>query len=205
METARQLPPSPPTRAGKTVLLRPVTPEDYPFLYWLTTNPELTFRWRFRGGMPRFERFVETLWNEVLVQFVVCDPDQQPIGHVVIYAPDLRDGHASAAIIMEPRYLDTGVGMEAMALLLDYAFAGWDFRKIYLEASEITYRSFESGRDRYFEVEGCLKEHLYAHGRHWNQYLLAFYRTTFDEVLRPLLDAWTRGAEPGEPGVRMAG
>jgi RimJ/RimL family protein N-acetyltransferase len=193
----RDMPIPPPVRNGRLVCLRPVVQDDYPFLYSLSTNVELTFRWRFRGAVPRFERFVEALWNDVMVQFVVCDLDTLPIGHAVIYSPDLRDGHAYAAMIMEPRYVNTGAGVEAMALLLDYTFAGWDFRKIYLEASEITYASFQSGEDRFFEVEACLREHLYAQGRHWDQYLLAFYRRTFDTAVKPLLRQ--RAGHEGEP------
>ena len=91
--------PAPPPMAGRRVMLRPVYPEDYGFLYSLAVSPEIGFRWRYRGAVPAYDVFLRELWAGILVQFMVCDAATgEPVGFVVAHSADLKSGFAHVAV-----------------------------------------------------------------------------------------------------------
>ena len=177
-----------PSLETRLLRLRPVRPDDYAFLYGLGTDPETGFRWRYRGYVPGHEEFVRDLARESLVGFTVEDKKSgNRAGLVTAYSADVQDGYAFVSIIMAPRYVGSGCGMEATLLFLNYLFAIWGFRKLYAEMIAFNYPAVASGEGRLFQVEGCLREHHYYNSKYWDKYLLAIYRTDFERDWRPLI------------------
>lgn len=174
---------------GSSVYLRPILPSDHPTLYQIASHPETTFHWRFRGAPPPAERFAEGLHRDVLVQFTICAANvDEVLGHAITYLPDLRNGFAHVAVVVAPRHVHTGTGLEAFLLLMEYLFRGWPFRKLYAETMEFDYEQFRSAeRSGLYRVEGRLREHTYYVDRYWDQLLLAFYRDDWVNVGEPLL------------------
>lgn len=165
---------------GWTVRLRPVTIEDSRSLYALSTNPETGFRWRYRGRIPSLEEFTENLHRDVLTQFVVSAPkSHEVIGHVAAYRADFRNGHCYIGAVVRPNLIGSGMGAEGAVLLVDYLFANWNFRKIYLEAVSFNVPQFVSGMEKGIRCEGRLTDHHYHDGRFWDLLLLAVHRTDF--------------------------
>ncbi|GAA2586652.1 GNAT family protein [Actinomadura fulvescens] len=174
--------------ATSRILLRPVNDGDLPLLYHLSTDPASGYRWRFSGVVPPFEHFRNQLWEGVLVQFVaVHRPTQEAIGWVVALNPDQHSGHAGVGVTMLPEHRHNGTGLEATALLIDYCFRVWRFRKIYLESVEFSFATFAHLGTSAFEVEGVLRDHHYYDGTYWHQYIIAIYREAWTEFGRPLL------------------
>lgn len=83
---------------------------------------------------------------------------------------------------MGPRWLSTGVGIEATALTIDYLFRGWPFRKHYFEGTDFTLGPVKSGLGKYFHREGCLLYHEFLDGRWWDWETFAIYREGNDEI-----------------------
>jgi len=175
---------SPPSLTGRAVSLTPLFPSDYPALYELAISEQVSYRWRFRGGIPNYEAFVQSLYVDVLSQFVVrSEPSGAAVGHVVSYGTDFQNGYSYAGAMMRADLQGTGSGIEAFALFVRYLFATWNLRKVYLEVVEFNMPQFGSAIGRYVTEEGRLREHVYYQGRLWDQYLLALYRAqTFDIV-----------------------
>jgi RimJ/RimL family protein N-acetyltransferase len=166
-----------PELADELVRLFPVVPDDTEFLYDLTARPENCFRWRYRGLPPSYERFVNDLWQSVMVQFVVRRAsDNERIGHVVAYAanPSLQYCHLGALFV--PQYKGTGIPAHAVSLFARYLFHTCPFKKLYLEVPGYNWDQVRSGEGRLFTVEGVLREHNWYAGRHWDEYLCAIYR-----------------------------
>lgn len=162
---------------GRKVALRPLTPDDYGFVYQLATGPDALVRWRHRGSTPPPEQYPQTLWQGVLTQFLAFRAeDGVPIGVVSAYNADFRNQCVSIAVLIAPPFEGRGWAMEAVFLLIDMLFQTWNFRKIYIESLEFNVSSFWSGAGRLFQVEGCLRDHEFHDGRYWHMYLLAIYR-----------------------------
>lgn len=195
---------------GKRVALRPLRPEDLDPLYDLAVTGPMSFRWRFRGSIPSFEEFVGAIRHNVLADFAVVrlsSPDEF-IGYVVAYSIDLRSQHGSVAVIMRPESVGSGVGVEALAVLVEYLFCGWPLRKIYFEGTRFTLSGVLSGIDKYFSLEGRLVDHEYLDSRYWDWMTFAIYRKDWipgppalQSVLGPVRDRVRR--QVGELSQRI--
>lgn len=168
-------------QSTRRVRLRPVDPHDYEWLYDLTTRADNLVRWRDRGQTYRLEEWVERLWAGVAAQFVgVAVETAAPLGLVTIYHHDAPNRHARMAAIFDDTVAAPGWRLEAVGLLLHYAFEVFDLVKVYAEVVDFNFDAFSSGLDDLFVREGLLHDYEYAHGRHWPVHVLAFPRDRFD-------------------------
>lgn len=182
-----------PTLATKHVLLRPVVSEDHPFLYHLATSPETGYRWRFGGYVPSVSAFEATLWDSIHVQFVVVGrQSSERIGHVTAYSASHTMGHVYIGVVMRPDKR-TGLGIEATGLLIDYLFATWNFRKLYIEVASFNMDQFASILDRFAVEEGVRRDHLWYNGQFWDQHILAVFR---DPMWARIRDMLTKATKP---------
>jgi len=156
-------------------------------LYRLHAQDEIGFRWRFRGETPSPDRFIATLWEGVLAQFVVSqNKTNTGVGLVTTYGVNLRDQYAHIAFVTSPEYVGTGLTLEGLALFVDYLFRLWPLRKLYAEAVEYNYSQFSRGSNRYFKREGILRDQLHYAARYWDVHVLALYRRDWERI-RPLM------------------
>jgi RimJ/RimL family protein N-acetyltransferase len=176
------------------VRLAPVTPADHRYLYDLASHSEVSYRWRFRNHLPRFETFVQGLDTDTLAQFVVRHlPDDEPLGHVVCYAPDLVNRHASIAGIVDPSVAGLHMGAEALSLLIDHLFTSWDLEKLYAEVPEFVDDTMAGRIVEPFRLEARFRSHLFYAGRRWDFLVYALDRSAW-----PGFAAWE--FNPTEPG-----
>ena len=130
------------------------------------------------------------MWNGVTARFVVETlHDRRPVGSVVLYDVDERDGHGYFAI-----FGDEGPGsgitvIEGTGLLIDYAFRMWPLRKLYSEVHQANLHHFGSATHSLFDVEGHLRGHSYYDGRHWDLYILALHRDKWEIERRRWFEA----------------
>lgn len=166
-----------PMLSGHSLRLDPVTPSDADFLYALAAAPETGFRWRYRGVPPPFERFVEDMWKQVLVQHVVRrSENDEPVGHTVAYGADPTTRFAYVAAVFMPTHAGTGLAAHAVALFVRYLFHTLPLVKVYLEIPGYNWPQLRSGEGTLFQVEGVLRDHHFYADRTWHQYLCAIYR-----------------------------
>src|SRR5579884_2446549 len=121
------------------VALIPVTPADYEFVYHLMVDPEAGGRLdRYSGGVPSREQVVARMWDGVLAQFVVAGrATGRRHGLTVLASPDFRNPFAYFSLVGVPTPAARALTFEAGVHTIDYAFANWDFRKIYFETSAV--------------------------------------------------------------------
>jgi len=172
-----------PSLVGRRASLRPVFPADYDWLYEISCSPAIGYRWRNRGATPSPEAFVESLWRGVLAQFMIeRNDDREAIGNVFAYNADLRNGHASVGVMVNPDVSGRGWGLEGAGLFVDYVFKVWNLRKIYAEAPGFNFEQFRSGAGRLFREEGLLRNHDYYDGRYWDLHILAIDRSDWQTL-----------------------
>ena len=162
---------------GRWVTLRPVYPPDYQALYEMAISYQVGYRWRFRGAVPDFETFVQSLHGDVLSQFIVTKHDSPaPIGLVVCYCADLNNGTAYMAEMMAGQ-VATGLGVNAAAIFGHYLFSTWAFRKLYMEVPAYNLSQFESAIPEFLTIEGRLSDHLFYGDRYLDMVVLAAHRS----------------------------
>lgn len=166
-----------PIRLGShNIILGPVNSDSHRFLYQLAISEEISHRWRFRGAIPTFDAFQHGIQQGVLTQFVAyLRPTLEPIGHVVSYNYDQRRGSAYVAAAFTPGAIAEGLPMEAVDLFVDHLFQVYGPRKLYAELPEYNFASIASGRGKWYDVEGCLREAIYYDGRYWDEYIIAVW------------------------------
>jgi RimJ/RimL family protein N-acetyltransferase len=131
------------------------------------------------------EAFEKNLWSGVLAQFIVVERAQShPVGTVVLYRADFPNGTAYLAAAMIPDLQSSGLGIEALDLMVGYAFVTWNFRKLYLDVPEFNMSQFSNAAASLLEIEGRLREHSYHAGRFWDRLTLALYRERYYAIDR---------------------
>lgn len=144
-----------PPLAGRVFHLLPLRREMLEALYGLSTDPAISFRWRYRGAVPSYESFEAGLWQGVLAQFAVVDSREGDLaGHVVAYGVEPAQQHAWIGCVFAPKYVGTGFPIEPVTLFIQYLFVTWNLRKLYMETPEFNYQSLASGAGSLFAVEG---------------------------------------------------
>jgi RimJ/RimL family protein N-acetyltransferase/acyl carrier protein len=161
---------------SSSIVLRPVTGADEPYLYRLLTSGDQLVRYRLRGMTPSPESFHQFVWDRVVAQFVAVTRQGQPVGVVSCFDPDFRNRYAYVAAVADPAMQGNGLMAEATRLFVTYLFGEFDLRKLYAESLEPNYEQFAHGAGRLFEVEGRLREHEYLGGRYVDALLLAAHR-----------------------------
>ncbi len=82
----------------------------------------------------------------VLTQFVVQSRDQETLlGHVVAYGPDFTSGYTYIGGLVDRQAVGTGFAIEAFEVFIDYLFATYPLRKIYLDVPEFNVPQIRRG------------------------------------------------------------
>jgi RimJ/RimL family protein N-acetyltransferase len=173
--------PAPLILSSKRVVLRPVSQNDLPKLYEITIDPKNSYRWRHLGILPTFDEFVSTLFNKVLIQFVITSKNNptKPLGLVICYSADVNHGFAYIAILTDSKKHFSTIGIESMALFINYLFNIWPFRKLYFESIEYNIYQFKSGFNDLFHQEARYKSHIFHQGFYWDMIVGAIYKEEF--------------------------
>lgn len=172
-------------------------PADTDWLYSLLVHSQGS-RWRYRSSTPSPAAFAADLWNGVHAQFVVIDAELNPCGIVGLYNANYRASHCHLFAVGEP---DRGTQVtEATGLLIDWAFAEFDFDKIWIECPEFNLEQFATLR-KVAQVEGRLTNHDYWRERFWDLYVLSLDRVTWTATMSPLVRARRHDPEPGTPST----
>jgi RimJ/RimL family protein N-acetyltransferase len=173
--------------SGFRCRLIPIMPTHYRALYQITLEPEVASSWEpsYQGGS--FETWTRRLWDGVLCQYAVQHRDNQDRpnrsldGLARCYGANMRHGTARISVFTSQRTHSSGFGAEATALLIDFLFHMYPFRKLYMEALEYNYVKFSHAVGRYFDVEAILRGHEIHAGIAWDSYLLAVSREKWME------------------------
>jgi RimJ/RimL family protein N-acetyltransferase len=178
--------------SGRSIRLRPARPSDVEPLFELTTDPEVWHRANHRASsIPSYAKFSNQFQFDSGHGFIIESLTQaELVGWVSAYGEDEIAAYAYADVIVSPDYFDTGAGVEAFGLFVNYLFQCKNYRKVYIEAVDFTLHTYSSGLRRFFVEEGRLRDHEYLYGRYWDRYVFAVYRDTWAEHVMPMLTTW---------------
>ncbi len=187
---------------GENVALRPIRPQDYDALFEFETV-HLGPTWRLKGETPSFERYVQSLWQGVLAQFIVVNRmTHSPAGFVTAYSPNFRDAWCYFATAKFDRSDRSTTQIEGTVLFLEYLFTTWDFNKLYAEVLDDNIHQFDSAIGRFCVEEARLREHEQIGGRMHDQIILAVYRRDWEVWRRFVLPRVRDGQRIRQNGTR---
>lgn len=182
---------------GSTVLhdvaLRPLQPADYGAIYQASLDPTDSFRWRYRGRTPSPEAFQDTLFADVLAQYAAVEnPSGALLGLVSAYAyrPELRSCYLAA--LRTPQTVQAASGGEmilACHLLLDYLFANFDLRRVYLEVPEFNEYLVRGLDGSLLHLECRMSEQYWYGGQYWDMLTYYISRDVWSKYANDLFDA----------------
>ncbi len=143
------------------VLLRTMTESDLDFVLAAENDPDHA---PFVGRWER-EQHLSAIASEEFACFVVTDPQNLPVGHVIL--ADCTD--ASRNLLLK-RIIITqkgqGYGWAALKSVQRIAFADYKAHRLWLDVIETNARARSLYRTMGFQEEGTLREALLHHGEY---------------------------------------
>ena len=109
-------------------------------------------------------------------------------------------GHCEVGLYTDLAKADVGIGAEATLLFINYAFATWRVRKVYMRTTDAAVGFFGGTLAAISRKEAVLPQHQYFRGRLWDVYLYAVYREAWDERGAALVERLVGGPGEREPG-----
>ena len=201
-----------PTLTGDLVTLRPVEPEDIPVLAGILSDPDvrrLTGSVHTAAEAQEREELDDRLRNwygtrneqtDRLDLMVVDTATGQVVGEVVLNDWDEGNRSCGFRTLIGPDGRDRGLGSEAIALLLDYAFTHLPLHRIDLEVYAFNPRAQRVYEKVGFSVEGRRREALEYDGERVDAIVMGLLRTDWDNMRDP-----TRAVSGADPACGPSG
>jgi hypothetical protein len=111
---------------------------------------------------------------------VIRRTSQERLGILACYDLDLRNGFAYFGGAKFDRGSRSPDFIEGSVLFIEYVFACWPLRKLYLQVAEYNLDQIGSGVGRLLNEEGRLREHRFFAGRYWDEVMLSIDRAAWE-------------------------
>jgi RimJ/RimL family protein N-acetyltransferase len=154
-------------------VLRPATVDDGKKIY------EILFRLG-RSTLPTVDTFLSTFGQGVAAYFLI---ERRDTGEVVGFSELVElnpAGHVRAAVHTGASR-DEGIAADAVTLTVNFAFANWRIRKVYLRTSEPDPASLGlANHAALVRKEGVFPDYLFFQGALWDMHVYSIARQTWD-------------------------
>lgn len=175
---------------GDNIYLRPFQEDDYLLLNKWRNDYEIQ---KLTCGPIRCVSLeIEHQWvkakmldNNINIYWAICNiVDNKMIGYASLNQIDHlnKKAEAGGSVIGDPEYRDGYGVLEAMKLIIDYAFLQLNLNRIYTECLPEHYFAPHSLYSLGFEKEGSQKEAIYKNGRYYDMDLYALMRKDYDAL-----------------------
>lgn len=162
-----------PTLSGELVVLRPIRADDADAMWDMVNDPEGA---RLTGTTEAFTREQVEAWcasvgeAEGRVDWAITHGSDEYLGEIVLNRIDSHDANANLRLALRPGQRGRGFGSEAIALVLEYAFAeppgGLGLHRVSLDVLSINPRARILYESLGFVEEGRLRE-SHRDGEFW--------------------------------------
>jgi len=174
-------------RGRRAALAEVLTDQQVEAMYLLHHDGQNLWTVRVPTVEP-LKQFAATFQQGILRDFAVLDGanGDRPIGYVWAYRYD--QGTCYIGMIVRPDVIGPYAWyLEGLALFLDFLFANWPLRKVWLEALEHSADQFRHGLERVGHYEGRLSE-------------VAWYGDRYEDLL-----VWSIGRQEWQDSPLSAG
>jgi RimJ/RimL family protein N-acetyltransferase len=172
---------------GHRVRLRPITREDYGFLWECRSHPEIMHLWTQGSTMPSFEQYAQQLdaslaGHTLTLLIIELRTTPESIGFIYAYDYNPFDKYVFWSVAIHPAYSNVGWGVEASWLFLNYLFTYFDLHKVCSDQYAFNQRSISILRRSGAEEEGRFKAQRYYQGAYHDVIRLAGTRAQWEKT-----------------------
>lgn len=172
--------------SSKHTRLHPVDAHAAELLYRAAVDEQIPWQWRGRPESP--DAFRESLWSNVLSQYVIVHRQSgQVAGLVQAYGANFHHRFCYLQVLLLPPYRRQMWPLEGVLLFLNRLFVKYSMRKVYAEGAADHFIAFSSGDGRLLKTEGRFTGHLLLNGLPQDSITLAITRERWAERGRPYL------------------
>lgn len=175
-----------PTFNCRGILLRAVREADIPHFVRWRNDPESLMYWLSNRAIIDERSAIEEFWQQLRadkhVLLVATKQDGEVVGTAYSYNAQFVDQNCFVTVYIDDKYRNIGYGAVVMALLTDYLFSYFSFRKIYLDIYEHNTPSTNAVESFGLKLEGHFPEHRYFDGKWHSMKRYALYRTEIEKI-----------------------
>lgn len=172
---------------GENIILREFRSEDLSAMRGWVNDPDVTryLSPRYYGRPQTWEQTEEYLrsilnGNSGGVDFVVAEKEKlRYMGQVSLFLLDYTARSAEMAIVLSGEHIGRGYGVEALRLLLKYAFEQMNLNRVYLTVSAENARAIRAYEKAGFVHEGCWRSARFADGHYQDVILMGILRDEY--------------------------
>ena len=175
------------TLKGKNIYLRALEPEDLEFVYTIENNESI---WEVSNTQTPYSRFLirqylenahQDIYEAKQLRLVICkNQDFEAVGLIDLFDFDPRNNRAGVGILIQnSTNRNSGIGTEALDLLIQYAFTKLNLHQLYAnidlenEASLALFTNFG------FQNIGVKKQWNLINGRYKDEALFQLINNLF--------------------------
>lgn len=169
---------------GDYIRLRALEPTDLDFLYELENNVAI---WEISGTITPYSRHVlkqylqnahRDIYEVKQLRFCICDKNDVVIGLIDLFDFDPKNRRAGVGIVvLEDKNRNSGVGAEAISLLMDYAFSILALRQLYANVVVGNDASVHLFKKLGFQEVGIKKDWIFSNGIYKDEILFQKLKT----------------------------
>ncbi len=163
---------------GSNIYLRALEPEDLDFLFLLENNEAI---WEVSGTLTPYSKqvlghYLENAHRDIFdvkqLRLAICEASTQVVGLVDLFDFDPKNKRAGLGIVvLESQNRNKGIGAEAVALLVQYAFQTLDLHQLYANVGADNAPSIHLFEKLGFSLVGVKKDWRYSHGAYKDELL----------------------------------
>jgi diamine N-acetyltransferase len=167
------------TLKGTSVYLRALEPEDLDFVYAVENDESI---WEVSSTQTPYSKFLvkrylenahQDIFEAKQLRLAVCKTGSfRAIGLIDLFDYDPRNKRAGVGILVkEPADRNSGIGSEALRLLIGYAFTHLQLHQLYANIDAANEASLKLFAKFGFEKIGVKKDWNFARGRYSDEVL----------------------------------
>lgn len=189
-----------PAVEGRSVVLKPIEPQDHEAMYVAETTPYMTEHW-WHGEELTFKQWRARVHYGSFLQLVAYDRKhpRTPLGRGRAYSLESEHQHAYFGMLRYRQDGPASTSAQGLFLFIDLLFRQWGLHKLYAEIPDWNLTQFDKSLDRLgFQLEGCKRGHwLRDDGSRADDWLYALYRSTWETEGKRLVE-WALGNRGGD-------
>jgi diamine N-acetyltransferase len=166
------------TLKGDFVYLRALEPEDLDLIYRIENDESI---WELSHTQTPYSRYLikeylenahRDIYETKQLRLVICGPDSSVLGLVDLFDFDPKNKRVGLGIlIINPQNRGTGIGSEALDLVMNYGFNHLNIHQIYCNISEVNTASIALFEKKGFLLVGVKKDWNFNYGVFTNERL----------------------------------
>lgn len=174
---------------GERIVLREFRQEDIAGMRQWVTDDEITRQLGGAFSRPKTWEETEQYLASLLrgdvggTHFAIAERDSlKYIGQCDLTGLDDRARKAALSIVLCRERIGRGLGREAVALLLNYAFRQMNLHRVSLHVMADNERAIRCYEACGFQREGTLRAERYADGQYWDVLVMGILREEYDRA-----------------------